>query len=106
MCHAEHNCVTALLAGFLDCEIEQRNQTLRAFKRKTFRTDKFLANEFLERDGISESREDAELLLARELQPVFGALHPRLQPATNGEVVDVHVLDANGTAVRVAQLLQ
>ena len=103
MRHAEDDFLDALLAGFFDREIEQRNQTFGAFERKTFCADEFLADEFLERDGVGQSRQNAQLFVAGELDAIFGHFHAALQPATNAEVVDVHVLHADGAAIGVAQ---
>ena len=63
-------------------------------------------NEFLERDGVGQSRQNPQLLLAAELQAIFGRLHSPLQPAPHGEVVDVHVFDADGAAIGIAQALE
>src|SRR5258708_288033 len=83
MRHAEHDFLDALFARFFDGQIEQGNEAFGAFQRKAFCPDKLSANEFLERDRVRESRQYAELLLAAELEPVFRAVHPLLEPATD-----------------------
>src|SRR5580700_8290612 len=106
MGHAKHNLLDALFRGFFNGQVEQWNQTFAAFERKALRTDKFFADEFLEGDRIRQPREDADLFLAGELQPVASPFHALLQPAPNAEMVDVHVLHADGAAISIAQLLK
>jgi len=45
------------------------------------------------------------LLVASELQPIFRRLHPALQPPAHIQVIDVHILHANGAAVSISQAL-
>src|SRR6266850_4076142 len=97
--HSEDNFLHALIAGFLDRQIEQRNETFRSLGRKTFRSDKFLTNEFLEHHRIGQPRENAHLLVPRELKPVLTWFHPFLQPFADGAIVDVHVLDADRATI-------
>src|SRR5215471_21038044 len=58
MRHSQHDFAQALFARLFNRHIEQRNQTLRAFQRKTFRADKFFADKFLECDGVCEPRQN------------------------------------------------
>ena len=106
MGHPQHDLLNALLAGFLNRKIQQRNQALGTFQRKTFRSNKFLANELFKSDGVGQARQDTQLFLTRELQSIFGPLHPALQPAPRLQFVDVHVLHADRAAIRIAQPLQ
>src|SRR5437667_2150690 len=48
MGHPQHNLADPLLAGLFKRQIQQRNQTLGTFERKTLRADEFLVNELLE----------------------------------------------------------
>ena len=73
MSHAQDDFLDALFAGLFDREVQQRNQTFRAFERKTFCADEFLADELLERDGVGQPRENAELFVARELNAVLAS---------------------------------
>src|SRR6185503_4739563 len=73
MRHAEDDFANALLSSFFNRQIEQRNEAFRAFEGKRFRANEFFPDEFFERHGISEPRQDAQLLVARELQAVLGA---------------------------------
>src|SRR6266481_6927567 len=45
MRHAQNDFANTLLTGLLKRQIQQRDQTLRAFERKTLGADEFLANE-------------------------------------------------------------
>src|SRR5436305_133516 len=62
MRHAENDFLESLLAGLFNGEVQQRNQTLRAFEGEAFCADEFLADELLETDSIAQSRQDAQLL--------------------------------------------
>ena len=73
MGHADDDFLDALFAGLFDGQIEQRNQAFGAFERKGFRADKFLADEFLEGHGVGQPGENAQLLVARELEAVFAS---------------------------------
>src|SRR5439155_16746667 len=74
-----------------------------AFKGKTFRSDKFFADELFEYNGIRQPCENSNLFLAAEADAVTGALHPFLQPVAYEAVIDVHELHADGPAVRVPE---
>jgi len=106
MCHGHDDFADALIAGFFEREVQQWNEAFRTFEGEGFGADKFFANEFLERDRVGKPGENAELFIAGELDAVLGGLHAALQPAANTEVVDVHVLDADGAAVGVAEALK
>src|SRR5207248_2204737 len=106
MRHAKDNLLHALIAGLFDGEIQQWNETFRAFQRKAFGAHKFLADELLERDRVGQAGQDSQLLLAGELEPILCSLHPFLEPLADGGIVDVHVLDANGSAVRVPKKIE
>ncbi len=74
---------------------------LAALQREPLLADVLGLQEGLERLGGVEPAQDAQLLLALGL--VVAALDPGLDPAALLRVLDVHVLDADGAAVRVAQ---
>src|SRR4029453_13902387 len=50
--HRQNDFVDAIIGRFLDREVQQWNQALAAFERKTLRTDKFPADEFLKDLGV------------------------------------------------------
>ena len=104
--HAEDNFLDALLSGAFDRQIEQGDETFRAFEGEAFGSDEFFTDKFLESDRVCETCEDAELFLARDLQPVLGAFHALLQPLARDQVVDVHVLDADGSAISVPEAVE
>src|SRR5262249_5274887 len=106
MGHAQHNLIDALLARSLDRKIEQGNQTFSAFERETFGSDKFLAYELFEDHGICKARQNSNLFFVAQVDPIAGAFHSFLKPMSNETVVDVHVLDADGPAIRIAQAVQ
>ena len=106
MRHREDDLVDALIARLLDGEIEERDQAFRSLAGEGLRPGVLALDEGLEDDGIREPRQDAELLLPRELDPVPGGLHAVPEPPADGQVVDVHVLDPDGSAVRAPEVLQ
>ena len=61
MGHAHDDFIDALLAGAFDGQVQERNQAFRAFKRETFRADKFLADEFFEDHSVGKTRQDPKL---------------------------------------------
>jgi hypothetical protein len=103
MGHSEHDLVHSMLRRTIDGEGEERNQALRALERKTLRAHEFLLDELFEDGGVRKLREDSKLLDARELDTVFRAFHPILEPVFHTEIVDVHELHADRTAVRVPE---
>ena len=102
MRHAEHDLVDAVLACSFDCKIQKRNQAFRAFERKTLCADEFLPNEFFKDDGIGEPRQNPNLFFVREPDPIPAAFHPVLKPVPNEDVVDVHELHADRSAVGIS----
>ena len=105
MRHADHNVAHALVSNLLKGQVEQRNQAFAAFERKRFRTDELLANEFLENHCIGQADKDAPLFIRSKFEPVLGAFHPLLQPASLGCVVYVRELHANESAIGIVQAL-
>ena len=59
--------------------------------------------ERLQRLRVGEPRQDAQLLLAGQRGRVLRRLHALLQPALDGGILAVHVLDADGAAVGPAE---
>jgi len=60
-------------------------------------------NEALENLRVGELLEDLQLLVLGQRRRVSSGLHVRLEPTTRRAVLDVHVLDADGAAVGLAQ---
>src|SRR5439155_24551852 len=103
--HSENYFVDTVLARPFDSQIQERNQALRTFQRKAFRTDKFFPDEFFKDNGVRKPREDPNLLGAAQAQMVAGAFHSLLKPMPDKAVVDVHELHADRPAIRVAKPL-
>ena len=102
--HADDGLVQVRLGRLGEHRVDQRDQGLGALQGEPALADELGLQEHLERLGHVEPGQDADLLV------VFGArvrdLHPVLQPAALLGVLHVHVLDADGAAVRVAQHAQ
>ncbi len=91
-----------LPAGSLgEHRIEQRDQRLGALQREPALADELRLQEHLERLGDVEPGQDADLLVM--VGPAVRPLNALLQPGAFLRVLHVHVLDADGAAVRVAQ---
>ncbi len=85
----------------LEDAVEQRDDRLAALEGEPLLADVLGLQERLERLGGVEPAQDAQLLRAVGLR--VRALDPRLDPLALLGVLDVHVLDADGAAVGVAQ---
>ncbi len=99
--HADGDLVEAVLGRRLADLVDQRDGRLAALEAEPLLADELRLQEGLEGLGLVELEQDAQLLLA-------GRLHVRLldallDPAALLGVLDVHVLDADRAAVRVAQ---
>src|SRR5690606_9963771 len=99
--HADRGAREACVGGAVDDAVEQRDQRLAAFERESLLADVLRLQEGLERLGLVELAEDAELLVVVGL--LVGSLQLLLEPVALLVVSDVHVLDADGAAVRVAE---
>ena len=97
--HADDDLLASALAEFLDQPIHQRDQALAALEREALSADVLLVQERLERLRVGEAPEDAQLLLAAELDLVPGRLHPLLQPAADDRVLAVHELGPDSAAI-------
>ena len=99
--HADGDLVEAGLGGRLADLVDERDRGLAALEAEALLADELRLQEGLERLGLVELEQDAQLLLA-------GRLHVRLldallDPLALLGIHDVHVLDAGGAAVGVAQ---
>ncbi len=99
--HADHGLIHLLAGGLGQHGIEQRDQRLGALEREPALPDELGLQEHLERFGHVEPAQDADLLVVagRVMRP----LGVRLDPGPLVRLLDVHVLDADRAAVRVAQ---
>jgi hypothetical protein len=105
MGHADHHVVHAAGGRLFDGHVEERDQALAAFEREALRPQELSMDEGLEDLGVGQLAQDAPLLIGRQPAAVLGLLHAELQPLPDRLVVDVHELDADRPAVRVAQLV-
>ena len=89
------------LGGGLADLVEDRDGGLAALEAEALLADELGLQEGLERLGLVELQQDPQLLLAGRLG--VRLLDPLLDPAALLGIHDVHVLDAGGAAVGVAQ---
>ena len=101
--HADHDFVLAFVGRFLDRQVEQGDERFGPLEREALGSEKLLLHELFEHDGIGEPRQNADLLVARELDAVLGFFHAALQPLADFQVVDVHELHADAVAVGALQ---
>ena len=101
MSHAEHGAVHADVGRLREDLVEDRNRALGTLEPETLRAHVLRGQELLEGFSRVDALEDPTLLVLAELE--VHALQLVLDPALLCGVLDVHVLDADGSAVRVAQ---
>ena len=99
--HADGGAVEARAGGALQDLVEQRNEGLAALEAEALLADVLGLQERLERLGLVELVEDAQLLIVARLLVLD--LDVVLEPLALARVLDVHVLDADRAAVRVAE---
>ena len=99
--HAHDGLVQLLVGGLGEHGVQQRDQRLRALEREPALPDELGLQEHLERLGHVQPGQDPDLLVV--LGPEVRPLHAGLDPGALLRVLDVHVLDADRAAVRVAQ---
>ena len=100
--HAHDGALEPLVGGGLEDGVEDRDQALAALDAEALLPDPLGAEELLERLGRVEPVEDVALVVDVERLLAL-ALDLVLDPALLVQVLDVHVLDADGAAVGVAQ---
>ena len=101
MGHADHGRIEAGVGGRREDLVEDRDRRLGALEAEPLRADVLRGEELLERLGGVQPLEDAVLGVLVERR--VGTLDLGLDPALLLGVLDVHVLDADRAAVRVAQ---
>src|SRR5690606_9616342 len=99
--HADGDLVEARLRGALEDLVEEGDRRLAALEAEALLPDVLRLQEGLERLGLVELAQDAELLLLRRL--LVRPLDALLEPGALLRVLDVHILDAHRAAVGVAQ---
>src|SRR5262245_59584267 len=106
MGHGDDDLLDFLLGGLVDGKVQERDQTFPPFQGERLGSEIFPAEKFLEDDRIREPGEDADLLLAAKVETILCSLHALLQPVPHGQLVNVHELDADGSAIGVAEPLE
>ena len=104
MRHPDDDLVELALGRGLAHLVDERHDRLGAFEREALLADVLRLEERLERLGLVELVEPAELVLA--VHPRERPLDPGLDPPSLVRVLDVHVLDADRAAVGVAEHLE
>ena len=99
--HGQHGFVQAFVRGLGQDRVQQRDQRLRALQREPALTHVLGLQEHLERLGHVQPGQDAQLLVVP--RPLVRPLDAGLDPGPLVGLLDVHVLHADGPAVRVAQ---
>jgi hypothetical protein len=99
--HPDRDLFEVRLGGALQDLVHQGDGRLAALEAEALLADVLGLQEGLERLGLVQLRHDAQLLVLGRL--LVRLLEPRLEPGPLDRVRDVHVLDADRAAVRVAQ---
>ena len=99
--HADRGAVEPRLGRALQDLVEEGDQRLAALEAEALLADVLRLQERLERLGLVQLLQHAQLLVVRGLLVLD--LDVVLEPATLIGILDVHVLDADRAAVRVAQ---
>ncbi len=103
MGHPQDDFADAELRRPFDDRVEQGDEHLSPSREKRLLSDVVAVEERLEELGGVELENDPPLFAEVEVGSVAVRFHPRLKPATDFDVADVHVLHADFTAVRLAQ---
>jgi hypothetical protein len=104
MGHADDDQVDAVLAAIFDDRLERRDHRLAAVEAETLGADIFAGEELLPLLGLDHLGQDRLLALGGEGDARALALHPLLQEAALGQVVDVHIFQADMAAIIGAQI--
>ena len=99
--HADADLLQTGFGGLLAHLVQQGDRRLAALQGEPLLSDELGLQERLEDLGLVELVQDPQVLLAR--QRLVRPLHPVLDPLALGRLLNVHVLDADGPAVGVAQ---
>ena len=104
--HAHDDLFDSLIARLFNRHVQQGNQAFGTFQRKGLGRLELGPQKIFERRGVGQASQNTELGGMTELNAVLGLLHPILQPLTFGNVIDMHELHTNVTAVGRLQSLQ
>jgi hypothetical protein len=104
--HAQDDFADAEIGRLLDDGLQDRDERLGSFEGEAFLPTVAGVQEVLEQFGVVQALEDADLLGAVEARAIASRLHAFLQPRADARVLDVHVFDADGAAVGLAQRLE
>ncbi len=104
MGHADDDLFDAVLRRRLDEQVDHRDHALGAFEREAPRPEVILVDELLEDLRLGELRENANELGTLERRVVTRGLHAVLKPEARFGLLDLRELDADGGAVRLAQV--
>ena len=99
--HADADLLQPGVGRLLADLVQQGDRRLAALQGEALLADELGLQEGLEDLGLVELVQDPQVLLAG--QRLVRPLHPVLDPLALGRLGDVHVLDADGAAVGVAQ---
>ena len=104
VCHTDGNALQILVGCLVKNGIQQRNQGFATLEGESFLAQVLGLQEVLECLGLNQLREHAQLLFAVGLGRTV--LQTLLEPCAHLGVFGVHVLDREGTRVRIVQTLQ
>src|ERR1044071_3422408 len=99
MRHCHDDFQDTLVRGFIDRDLQQRDERLRSFEREALSAEEFAANKLLESLRFDESAGDPSLLLSAARRSRFDLFDALLQPLALQAIADVHDFKADGTAV-------
>ena len=99
--HTKDHAVHTVVSGGTQNLIDDWNHRLSAFETETLCTDILCCEELFERFCSVQTLKDAKFLVKRRRER--DPFHLRLQPTLLFCVLDVHVLNTNGAAVRIAK---
>ena len=99
MGHADEHFLHALLGTFLYRGIQCRNQRLTALEGKTLLADKFFLEELFEQGSLREFLQNLNPVFYADARAV-GELNVLAHPGLELHVLNGHVFDADGVAIR------
>ena len=97
--HAEHDLLDAEFRGALHHKVKAGNQRFSSLNREALLADKLGVQKVFKRNGLVELVKDVLLFVCAQDRIVVVRVNEVLNPLNNLRVADVHVLDANRTAV-------
>ena len=104
--HAHDDLLHAVARTFLHNLVEDRDDRFATLERKALLADVAGVEEFLEHLALEQVAEHALFLgVGQRVLAQTAFLDPAAEPAADGVILDVHVLDADVAAVGLAQQL-